>query len=132
MPKVIEQELPLAASAPADARPDPLAPLLDELGLLIDAAPEPGDFFRAFLHRLLAEAGAQGGAIWQRTPDNTFTLAHAVHWERLGLESIPDGAACHAQVLQVAAQRERALWVPPHSGRKLVADGQQAANLSPL
>lgn len=107
-----------------------LPALLEEMGRLLDAPIPPREFHRLFLERLLAATPALGGAVWQRSEDGAFRLEHAIHWDALGLESIPDGPACHAPVLQVAAQRDRALYVPPHSGRKLVGDDQQAANLS--
>ena len=88
--------------------------LLEEMSRLLDSAQEPREFFQGFLDRLIRATQARGGAVWQRLPDGAFRLGQAQNWNALGLEGIPDGIACHEHVLQVAAQRERALWVPPH------------------
>src|ERR1051325_869773 len=104
--------------------------LLSELSELLGSDLESTEFYRIFLDRLVSTTGTTGGAIWLRASSGVFNLAHGHNWNALGLEAIPDGASCHQHVLQVAAQRERPLWVPPHSGRKLVGDDQQAANLT--
>jgi biotin carboxyl carrier protein len=112
------------------ALPERLPLLLEEMTRLLDANLAPKDFFAEFLGRLVAAANALGGAIWQRSAERSFHLAYSLSWEALGLEAIPDGRACHDQILVVAAQRDRPLWVPPNSGRKLVEEDRQAANLT--
>jgi biotin carboxyl carrier protein len=121
----------LSSLPAAGFSPESIPHFVEEMGPLLEANMEPGEFFSAYLTRLVSAAQAVGGAVWQRPGDKAFALVHAQNWHALLLEEIPDGPACHAQVLEVAARRERALWVPPHSGRKLVGD-QQAANLSAL
>src|SRR5579862_3106436 len=123
-------QITLTSQPAAGIGPEQIPHFVEEMSRLLEAGLEPGEFFQTYLARLISAAQTVGGAIWERANPG-FTLVHSQNWNALLLESIPDGPACHAQVLEVAARRERALWVPPHSGRKLVGD-QQAANLSAL
>jgi biotin carboxyl carrier protein len=104
--------------------------LLEELGLLLATPAAPAMFFAEFLKRVVYATGVAGGAIWTRSAEEAFELEHGINWPALRLEAAPDGSACHAQILEVASQRERALWVPPHSGSKLVGEHGHAANRS--
>lgn len=119
---------PLTREPERTLRSEELPRLLEEITVLLEAFPAPAIFFAEFLQRVLSAAQATGGAIWTRSADGTFDLEHAINWPVLQLEAVPDGIACHAQILQVASQRERALWVPPRSGSKLVGEHGQAAN----
>jgi biotin carboxyl carrier protein len=105
------------------------------MGKLLEASAPPAQFFAEFLQLTVSAAQAVGGAIWTRAPEGPFKLEHALNWQALRLEASPDGIGCHFQVLEVAGQRQRALWVPPHSGSKLTGStseqgGGQAANRS--
>jgi biotin carboxyl carrier protein len=119
-----------ACEPPAGGMPERLPLLLEEMAQLLDAKLAPKEFVARFLERLVSAAQSLGGAVWQRKDDGPFRLEYSLNWEALGLEAVPDAVGCHEQILLVAAQRERALWVPPNSGRKLVEEDRQAANLT--
>ena len=113
------------------ALPSPsLHQLLRELGMLMETPAAPAQFYAEFLRRLLATLPIVGAAVWTRLASGSFDLEHAINWPQLRLDGIADGIACHNEILDVAAQRQRALWVPPHSGPKLVAEHKLAANRS--
>jgi biotin carboxyl carrier protein len=115
---------------PCGGLPERLPLLLEEMAQLLDAKLGPKEFVAKLLGRLVSATQALGGAVWQRKDDGPFRLEYSLNWEAIGLEAVPDALGCHEQILLVAAQRERALWVPPNSGRKLVEEDRQAANLT--
>ncbi len=104
--------------------------LLEDIGRLLETSAAPPVFFAKFLQRAVTATQVAGGAIWTRSADGRFDLEHAINWSALRLENAADGIACHGEVLQVASQRERALWVPPQSGAKTVDQNRHAANRS--
>jgi hypothetical protein len=121
---------PLTREPESKVCSEAFAPLFHEIGMLLENPAPPSVFFAEFLQRVLPALHCAGGAIWTRSAQASFDLEHAINWGALALEAVPDGIACHTQVLQVAGQRERALWVPPKSGSKVVGDAGHAANRS--
>lgn len=121
---------PLTQERESVLRTESFPRLVEEIGQLLEKSAEPAVFHGEFLRRVVSAAGVAGGAIWTRSAEGTFHREQAINWLELRLEAASDGIACHAQILQVASQRERALWVPPHSGSKLVGDRGHAANRS--
>jgi biotin carboxyl carrier protein len=121
---------PLTQEPESPLRSEALPRLLEEIGRLLDTPAAPAIFYAEFLQRVMSAVQVAGGAIWTRSADGHFDLEHAINWPALRLEAAADGITCHSQILQVASQRERALWVPPHSGSKIVGDNGHAANRS--
>ena len=113
---------PLTHAPESALRSQALPRLLEEIGRLLETPAAPAIFFAEFLQRVVPAVQAAGGAIWTRSPDGHFDLEHALNWPALRLEAVADGITCHGQILQVASQRERALWVPPQSGSKVVGE----------
>lgn len=111
-------------------QPEALARLLQEVGRLLEAPAAPAVFFAEFLQRVVSALPVAGGAIWTRSTDGHCNLEHAINWPALRLEAAADGITSHGMILQVASQRDRALWVAPHSGPKAVGDNGHAANRS--
>lgn len=106
---------PLTDKREGTPRSEEFSRLLHEIAGLLETPAAPSIFFAEFLQRVVSTVPVAGGAIWTRSPEGSFDLEHALHWPVLGLEAAPDGIACHNQILQVACQRERALWVPPEA-----------------
>ena len=104
--------------------------LLAELGRLLETPAAPAIFFAEFLQCVVPTVQVAGGAIWTRLSEGAFELEQTINWPALQLEAVPDGIACHNQILQVASQRERALWAPPNSNAKLAGARGHAANRS--
>jgi len=87
--------------------------LIAEVAQLVETAPSFGEFHAEFFQRVLRATGALGGAVWQRTADGSLAPGYQVEFDKLGLEPGSSDWAAHQRILDVAAQRERALWVPP-------------------
>ncbi len=121
---------PMTHTPESVLRSQALPHLLEEIGRLLETPAAPAIFFAEFLQRVVSALQVAGGAIWTRAADGHFELEHTINWPALRLEAVADGITCHGQVLQVASQRERALWVPPQSGSKVVGENGQAANRS--
>jgi biotin carboxyl carrier protein len=124
MPELLTQESESTLQAEALSR------LFGELGLLLETPAAPASFFADFLQRVVPALQAAGGAIWTRLSEGAFELEQAINWPALRLEAAPDGIACHNQILQIACQRERALWAPPNSHVKQAGERGHAANRS--
>lgn len=87
---------------------------LEEMARLLESAPSPAQFHAKFMQRVLDATKAAGGAIWGVDQDR-FELQYQVNLNHLDLDK-EHGNAAHAQLLRQAAQRGRALWVPPSGG----------------
>ena len=97
---------------------------------LLQSSLAPGDFYAEFLQRLLAALRGVAGAVWGRTPQGSFHLQYQINLAEVGLDQVPHGRACHGELLRAAAERDRPLWAPPHSGPDTNDGKISAANLS--
>jgi biotin carboxyl carrier protein len=115
--------------APApEATPSDVGRFLEEIARLLEAAPAPNEFYAEFLQRVIAALGGVAGAVWLRTPEGQFQLQYQVNQAAVGLDAVPGGRACHAELLRKAAQRDRPSWAPPRSGPDPAGDQPTAAN----
>jgi multidrug efflux pump subunit AcrA (membrane-fusion protein) len=117
--------------APSEGDSRQLPHFLEDMARLLETPLPPTEFYAEFLQRVLAATGAVAGSVWGRDPQGNFPLHYQINVAEVGLDQAAHGRACHAEVLRHAAQRDRPLWVPPHSGPDLSAGEIKAANLSP-
>jgi multidrug efflux pump subunit AcrA (membrane-fusion protein) len=80
---------------------------------LLEAAPSFSEFHAEFLVRVVRASGAAGGAVWTRGSDGTFELGYQVQFDCLCLRPNTADWDTHRQIVNLASQRDRALWVPP-------------------
>ncbi|HMP02111.1 MAG TPA: efflux RND transporter periplasmic adaptor subunit [Gemmatales bacterium] len=99
--------------------------LIEEIARLADAPIGPMEFAAEFLQRVLLALAAPAGVMWNRTPQGNLQLQYQVNFNDMGLDGIPNGRACHDELLRLAVQQGRAMVVPPNSGP--VASTQQIA-----
>jgi biotin carboxyl carrier protein len=100
----------------AEPGPKRTGRLLEEIAQLLQQSLSPGEFYAEFLQRVLAALRAVAGAVWGRSPQGHLHLQYQINTDEVGLQRLTNGRACHAELLRLAAERERPLWVPPHSG----------------
>jgi multidrug efflux pump subunit AcrA (membrane-fusion protein) len=109
--------------ASAEATPRRSARLLEEIAQLLQSSLSPAEFHAEYLQRVLAALRGVAGAVWGRSPQGHFHLQYQINTVEVGLERITNARACHAELLRLASERDRPLWVPPHSGPD-TADGR--------
>jgi multidrug efflux pump subunit AcrA (membrane-fusion protein) len=117
----VSQQIPsVRTSASMADSPGPDFPrLIAEIAQLIETAPTFGEFHAEFFQRVLKATDAIGGAVWNRSAEGAFELGYQINLEALNLQQNAPAWQAHQQMLSLAAQRDRALWVPPHdSGAK--------------
>jgi hypothetical protein len=105
-----------AGSQSTDALSSSLQSFTLEMARLLDSSPSPEEFHREFLNGVLSLSGANGGAIWLRSPQDDWHVKYQVNLSCLGLTEIPSGPELHRLLLRQAGQRERPSWIPPLSG----------------
>lgn len=121
---------PAPETAATEASSRRASRLLEEMAGLLQQALPPVEFYAEYLKRVLAAVRGVAGAVWLTAPDGGFRLHYQINLSEIGLDRVPHGRACHAELLRQAAEQGKTVWMPPRSGPEEKADLITAANLS--
>jgi multidrug efflux pump subunit AcrA (membrane-fusion protein) len=117
-------------AAPPDGATKRTGRVLEEIAQLLVRDLAPREFFAEYLQRVASTLRGVAAAVYTAAGLGQFHVEYQINRSEVGLEQVPNGRACHAELLKQASSRLEPLWAPPHSGPDMAGDRVAAANLS--
>jgi len=90
--------------------------LVSEIAQLSKSELEPGEFYAAFMQKIVSALAANGGAVWNLSADGEASVVYQINIEARLLDSDSEDTARHNKLLQVIAHSNEAQLIPPNSG----------------
>ena len=90
--------------------------LVSEIAQLSKSELEPGEFYAAFMQKIVSALAAHGGAVWNLSADGEASVLYQINIEANLLDSDSEDTARHNKLLQVIAHSNEAQLIPPNSG----------------
>lgn len=90
--------------------------LVSEIAQLSKSELEPGEFYSAFMQKIVSALAAHGGAVWNLSADGDASVVYQINIESSLLDSDSEDTARHTKLLRVIAHSNEAQLIPPNSG----------------
>ena len=90
--------------------------LVSEIAQLSKSELQPGEFYAAFMQKIVSALAAHGGAVWSLSTDGAASVLYQINIAGELLDPDSEGTQRHSKLLQVVAHSNEAQLVPPNSG----------------
>ena len=90
--------------------------LVSEIAQLSKSELQPGEFYAAFMQKIVSALAAHGGAVWSLSTDGVASVLYQINIAGELLDPDSEGNQRHSKLLQVVAHSNEAQLVPPNSG----------------
>tara|TARA_B100000700_G_scaffold30626_1_gene29462 strand:+ start:3511 stop:5577 length:2067 start_codon:yes stop_codon:yes gene_type:complete len=90
--------------------------LVSEIAQLSKSELDPGEFYAAFMQKIVSALAAHGGAVWSLSDDGASSVLYQINIAGALLDPDSEDAERHTKLLRVVAHSNEAQLVPPNSG----------------
>ena len=90
--------------------------LVSEIAQLAKSELEPGEFYAAFMQKIVSALAAHGGAVWSMSDAGDASILYQINIAGDLLDDDSEDAVRHKKLLQVVTHSNEAQLIPPNSG----------------
>ncbi len=90
--------------------------LVSEIAQLAKSELEPGEFYAAFMQKIVSALAAHGGAVWSMSDAGDASILYQINIAGDLLDDDSEEAVRHKKLLQVVSHSNEAQLIPPNSG----------------
>ncbi|MFL2866352.1 MAG: efflux RND transporter periplasmic adaptor subunit [Pirellulaceae bacterium] len=90
--------------------------LVSEIAQLAKSELEPGEFYAAFMQKIVSALAAHGGAVWSMSDAGDASILYQINIAGDLLDDDSEDAVRHKKLLQVVSRSNEAQLIPPNSG----------------
>ena len=90
--------------------------LVSEIAQLSKSELEPGEFYAAFMQKIVSALAAHGGAVWSMSDAGDASVLYQINIAGDLLDDESEDTLRHKKLLQIVAHSNEAQLIPPNSG----------------